>query len=248
MKLASRKKEIIFNSILSISMLLSADTFAQRSITSQSQYWLGYMTSTELSHQYSWWNDTHYVPDGFFILRTGLTYTVKKASVTAGYAHAWLPASSSNTDLIRNENRPWAQVQFTLPINTALTFTQRTRYDARFIQNISQGETLDDFTFVNRIRFLGSLRNTFPSFGNNKYKPFIALSDEVLLNFGKNVSGSMFNQNRIYLTLGVQKARTQYQIGYMNRLVLTGTDQYVQNHTVLLWVTQKFSLRKRDQL
>ena len=242
------KKEILFKSILSISILLSANTFAQRSVTSQAQSWFGYMTSTELTKRYSWWNDTHFVPNGFFILRTGLTFTLKQASITAGYAHAWLPASSSNTDLIRNENRPWAQIQFTLPINTSLTFIQRTRYDARFIQNLSQGETIADYTFVNRIRFMGSLRNNFPALGNKNYKPFVALSDEVLFNFGENVSGNLFNQNRLYLTLGFQKDRIQYQIGYMNRLVLTGTDQYVQNHTLLIWVTQKFSLRKREHL
>ncbi|MBL7856691.1 MAG: DUF2490 domain-containing protein [Cyclobacteriaceae bacterium] len=239
------RKKIHTTILFIILVLLTYDASSQRSVTQQSQYWFGYMTSTEISAHYSWWNDTHYVPDGFFIVRTGLTYTIKKINITAGYAHAWLPISNSNTDLHRNENRPWGQVQFTLPIFKTLSFTQRTRYDGRFIQNVSQGEPIEKYTFVNRIRFMGSIRKTFPTVGNKENIPFISLSDEILFNFGENISGMSFNQNRIYVMVGLQKPRIQYQVGYMNRFVMTGTDQYIENHTLVLWITQKFSFRKR---
>ena len=63
----------------------------QKQVISQQQYWLGYMTSARLSEYYSWWNDVHFVEDGFIVARTGITrHLPNRIDVTAGYAHGWL--------------------------------------------------------------------------------------------------------------------------------------------------------------
>ena len=73
--------------LLGVSLLICLTTkqlFAQQTVTSQNQIWLGFMTSTMLNNKYSIWNDIHLVPAGFFLLRTGLTRDMKPFNVTAG--------------------------------------------------------------------------------------------------------------------------------------------------------------------
>lgn len=224
---------------LLIVLFVSSGVAQEKIVKHNQQIWFGYMTSIKISEHYAIWNDFHYVPESFFVARTGLTHTSKNVNITAGYAFVLLPVSFENLKLERKENRPWAQVVFSLPVNTSVLLTQRIRYDARFKQDVYGGELQDEFSFTNRIRFLTSLRKSF-LVDKYKYTPFVALSDEVLLNFGKNVYNNTFDQNRIMLSVGLQHSTIQYQVGFMNRFVQTGVSQYIANNTLVIWVTQKF--------
>ena len=201
------------------------------------------MTSAMISQKYSIWNDIHFVPASFGIIRTGLTRHMNNASFTAGYAYAWLTPGGDNTSLVRNEQRPWCQLQFNLPVNPKINFVQRIRYEARFRENVSQGEIVDGYTFTNRVRFMMSLKRTLGNTAGKSTIPYVSVADEVLLNFGENAYNT-FDQNRISLSFGLQKKNIQYQVGFMNRFVQATADKYVLNHTLVFWVTQKFDLRK----
>lgn len=212
---------------------------AQKLIQDQNQFWLGYMTSTRLSPRYSWWNDTHLVPNGFFVLRTGLTRNLQPASITAGYAYLLLPLSAEDQSLKRREHRPWAQIQATFPLPNGFSVSNRIRYDARFRQTVSNGELSDGYSFVNRLRFLISVRKTIHVPDQAAWKPFVSLNEELLVNFGKEVTFNSFDQNRISLMVGASRANVQLQIGYMSRFVQTGYQLFVNNHTLVMWVTHR---------
>jgi hypothetical protein len=225
-------------------ILLATMLYGQGKTTVENnQLWLGYMTSTKISERYSIWNDFHYVREGFGILRTGLTRNYSNHSITAGYAFAWLTPGGDNKSLNRHEHRPWMQVQFNLPVNQKTSFIQRVRYEARFRENVANGEVTDGYIFTNRVRFLVSLKRTIGKTEGKSTIPFVAVSDEVLLNFGENARNT-FDQNRISLSVGIQQKNTQYQLGFMNRYVQVGDGKYVLNHTLTIWLTQKFDLRK----
>lgn len=218
--------------------------FAQTKTTVENnQLWLGYMTSAMISDKYSIWNDFHYVPEGFGVIRTGLTRHYSNHSLTAGYAFAWLTPGGDKTTLNRHEHRPWMQLQFNLPVNKRTTFIQRFRYEARFRENVLNGEVTDGYVFTNRVRFLVSLKHTLGKTEGRTTVPYLAVSDEVLLNFGENAYNA-FDQNRISLSFGLQQKNIQYQIGLMNRYVQAAPGKYVLNHTLVFWVTQKFDLRQ----
>lgn len=214
----------------------------QREVTDNNQVWLGYMTSTRLNDNYSIWNDFHYVPEGFLVLRTGLTRHYKHTAITAGYGHLWLPLSQANPALKRNEQRPWAQVQFNLPISERYSLLQRVRYDGRFRQDVKDGELTNGYSFTNRLRFLMSVKRTIGDTEGKKTIPYVTMSDEVLLNFGKDISWNTFDQNRISLMLGIQRGNIQVQSGYMNRFVQTGPARFTQNHMFVVWVFHKFKV------
>jgi hypothetical protein len=230
--------------LLSASMSIHMQGASQRTVERNDQYWIGYMTSTMVADKYSIWNDFHLVPEGFAVVRTGLTRHMQNTSVTGGYAFLWLPPGGGNTHLRRHEHRPWAQIQLNLPVAGPYSFVQRVRYDARFRENVESGEVLDGFSFNHRVRFLMSLKRNLSNKTEREFMPYVAVSNEVLLNFGKEITYNTFDQNRISVSLGVQHKKTQYQLGFMNRFVQNGPSRYTLNHTLVFWVTQRFDLKK----
>jgi hypothetical protein len=225
-------------------LTLSITSWSQQNKTHNNQLWLGYMTSGKLSQHYSIWNDVHYVPESFAIIRTGLTrHIFDGGSITAGYAFLKLPIGSSSA-LERTEHRPWGQLQFTLPAAPTWTLTQRIRYDARFKQNITDGEITPGYGFNHRVRFLFSIKKMLHRPEGETLLPYVVLSNETLLNFGREITYNTFDQNRLSLSFGLQKGKVQYQLGFMNRFVQSGPAKYTLNHTVVLWVIQKFDLQK----
>lgn len=205
---------------------------------------MGYMTTVQLNQKYSLLNDVHLVPEGFFLLRTGITLDTKPLNVTVGYAYGRLPVSADNKSLNRIEHRPWAQVQASYNLPKQFVIIPRLRYDARFRQDVSNGELINSYSFINRVRFMATVRKFVTANETSIGKPFIGVSDELLLNFGKNVTFNRFDQNRFSLMAGTQYKNMQLQLGYMNRYVKTGTNQFTQNHTLVIWFTHKFNSKK----
>ncbi len=225
--------------------LMTVPVWAQeKTVRQHQQVWFGYINTLVINNKFSLWNDLHYVPKGFFVARTGVTRQLESVGITAGYGFLLLPKSASDMHLVRKEHRPWAQLIYSTPLSKSVTFVNRIRYDARFKQDVFNGELQPTYGFYNRVRFLAGLRVNLPFASTPKSVPFLAVFDEVLLNFGKEITANTFDQNRIQVSLGVQRGKIQYQIGYMNRLVQTGNTQYVSNHTLLLWVIHKLKLRK----
>ena len=230
--------------VVPLIFLLTSLLYGQEKTTiEKKQVWLAYISSTKISEHYSIWNDVHYVPDGFGIIRTGLTRHFSNYSITGGYAFAWLSPGGDTKTLNRHEHRPWAQTQFSIPVNTKTSFISRIRYEARFREKIVNGEIDNGYMFTNRARFLVSLRRTIGKSERRSAVPYVTVSNEILLNFGENANNT-FDQNRIALSFGIQRKNTQYQLGFMNRYVQAGEGKYILNHTLTLWVTQKFDLRK----
>jgi hypothetical protein len=225
--------------LIHLPLIATAQT---KTISTNQQVWFGYMTSTKLNDSYSVWNDFHYVPEGFFVARTGLTHHAKNTNLTAGYAFLLLPQSTAEPKLKRQEHRPWAQVVFSFPLQRSFSLVHRLRYDARFKQNVVNNELMDGSTFTNRVRFLTALKKMIGSSGDRKWRPYVVFANEVLLNFGESVA-STFDQNRIQLSLGLQGKNIQFQVGYMNRFVQTDATRYIHNHTLLFWVTHKLTLK-----
>lgn len=214
-----------------------------KEVTTKGQLWFGYMTSYRFHENYSWWNDTHYVPGNFFVARTGLTRHYDKVAITAGYAYLRLSPSSAISELRRAEHRPWAQAVFSSPLSSSLSLTHRIRYDARFRQDVKEGVVQPDYSFINRIRFLTTLRKTVWKDDEKQQQLFVAASTEVLLHFGQNANNT-FDQIRLQIAAGAKVKQVQYQLGYMYRYVQTGNTRYVANNTLTLWVTQAFKSRK----
>jgi len=215
-----------------------------KTVATKQQLWLGYMTSTKLNDSYSLWNDFHFVPEGFFVARTGLTFHLKNTDLTAGYAFLLLPQSPSDLSLKRKEHRPWAQAAFSFPLERSSSLIHRLRYDARFKQDVVNSQLTNNYTLTHRTRFLTAFKKMILPSDERKWHPYVVLADEVLLNFGESVANT-FDQNRIQLSLGLQGKNIQYQLGYMSRFVQTDATRYTHNHTLLFWITHRLNFKDR---
>ena len=220
-------------------------TFGQ-SFSHTQQYWMGYMTQGKISDQWSIWNDTHWVPDSFFLLRTGGTYHFKskyRINATAGFAKLWIYPSQPNLNTFRPENRPWGQVMKQYKPNQR-KHTQRIRIDARFRRNIQDDELLEGYDFNWRFRYMYQIRYDFNPNANTNYF-FTTLSNEILYNYGSNINQYLrLDQNRLQLAVGYQRQNMAFQLGYMNFTTKqNANDVYTMKHTLTAWVFHQFDFR-----
>lgn len=233
-------------------VLLGSSAWAQlpaaKTIVDQEQGWAGIMTNGRFSEKWSLWNDFHYVPGAFGVVRTGLSYRIlPEMTLTGGYAQLWLSAPAE-IGLPRAERRPWGQLVINHKVSPRLFMANRIRYDMRYRQTLEGGSPADGFDFNHRLRFLVSMRWPLKGYEIRGGTPFFNLTNEVLVNFGEQILTNHFDQNRLWATLGWQLGNLTLQSGYMLRYVqMAGPMQYQRNHTLLLWLTWNFDFRKQAE-
>ncbi len=233
-------------SILAVLLITSQIVFSQKITDEKRQYWIGYLTQTKISKPISIWNDFHWVPESFFIARTGLTYHFDnklKTTTTLGYAHAWFYPSEGN-DTYRPEHRIFGQTTFSHKKNS-FSFFHRIRYEARFRGVIVDDFLQNEFNFNYRFRYLFQSRYFFTTDKIGNW--FAVASDEILFNAGHEIKNNFrLDQNRISLGLGYQTKNMTFQLVYMNQLIESNTEfSFRMNHNLQLLVFHNFDLSKK---
>lgn len=113
-------------------------------------------------------------------------------------------------------------------LNGKIMHTWRYRYEFRF-QN---GDGFDAFRYLNRFRFRYRIRYVIN--GNNFYSNktwYLAVSNEIGLNFGKNVFLNTFNQNRLYIGAGYRFLNAmRVETRYVNRIRSRGSTGFEFDH------------------
>lgn len=220
-----------------------------QNITSRdTRLWLGYVTQSRVSDRVSLWNDAHWVSHGFGILRTGVSYHFNnKLNVitTAGYAHLWIyPAKGLQT--FRPEHRAWGQTTATHKLND-FNFFHRLRYEARFRGKIIDDHLQNEFNFNYRFRYLLQTKYNLTKQKDARQKFFALVSDEVLLNAGKEITGGFrLDQNRILLGAGCQIKNFTVQAAYVNQLLESNTAHtFAMNHHLQVLAFHNFDFRKK---
>jgi hypothetical protein len=112
----------------------------------------------------------------------------------------------------------------TKQLNGRIMHTWRYRYELRW-QEISG---TDDYRFFTRFRFRYRIRFNINS--NDFYKNntvYLAVSNEIGLNLGKNVVLNTFNQNRLYVGVGYRMFNVmRVELRYVNRYRTRGATGY----------------------
>ncbi len=126
--------------------------------------------------------------------------------------------------------------------------TWRYRYEMRWQAPIDS----DNYRFFNRFRFRYRIRYALNS--NDFYADktvYMAASNEIGLNFGKNVFLNTFNQNRLYLGAGVRLfTAARFELRYVDRIRARGTTGFEMDHDrgimVGIYVDQISKLGNKD--
>ena len=150
------------------------------------------------------------------LLRTGVTYTPKKANIlfTAGYGHI-ISGAYGDSDATSSENRIYQEALIPQKLGTRFYLTHRFRYEQRFVQT-------QDFRTRYRYNIFINVPLNKPVF--EKKSIYCALYNEIFVNGQTNIGEGrkveLFDRNRTYLGLGY--ALDDYfkvQVGWMNQTV-----------------------------
>ena len=170
----------------------------------------------------------------FYFIRGAANYWIRDNMTAAlGYGHMWLAPSRSDWHTFANENRIYQQFQVNLKSGKS-SYLQRLRNEQRWQQKIVDDKRTDDYKFTDRVRYLFSYNYTI---FQNKYLPSLALAEEILIQFGKEVVYNTFEQNRIFLGLKQNiNPHLNFDFGYMMVYQQKSSGyQYDMNHTMRLF-------------
>ena len=241
--------------MLFISSITIARSQSVKSTESLSQLWLGYHNQARFSHRLGTWFDFQLrTKDDFYkewsqnITRVGLVYFVSNSTkLTAGYAYV-NNYFGQYKNLPAPEHRGWQQIQWDTKYRNK-TMIQRLRFEQRFRhKTLKDSALMRGYNFNYKLRY--SLGFELPINHKIPIDPgaisFIA-SDEVHINFGKQVVNNYFDQNRFIVGLKFQTTATDnLQVAYMNLFQqLSAGNKYKDIHAVRFFYFQNFDLRKK---
>lgn len=179
------------------------------------------------------------------LLRPGINYTISPTiTVSAGYA--WVNTYTYGDIPVAHdfpEHRFWQHVIFNHKA-LGLDWTHRLRLEQRRIGEMQQQNgdwNVSNWRYENRIRYM--LRTTIPLSDDKKW--YLALWDEVFINFGSNVSLNYFDQNRAFIGLGRKLSdTTRLEVGFMEQTVQRrGGNVWENNHTISVWLMSKWPIK-----
>lgn len=208
----------------------------QKEIRKQDQVWVSINSTVRLSNKWGFALDLHerrnnFIKDpSFSIIRFGVSYWLKEnLTIAVGLGHMWQAPAKSTWNTIANENRIYEQVQLTTKTGR-VNLLQRIRNEQRWQEKIVNDKRTGDNKFTNRVRYLLSFG--IPVFKNEKW-PSLILSDEVCVQFGKEIVYNAFDQNRLFVGIKQKISKViSFDMGYMLLYQQRSTGyQYDLNHT-----------------
>ncbi len=218
---------------------IAAQTPAKE-INEQSQSWVSINSTIRLNKKIGIIADLHmrskhFLGDpGFYFARVGLDYWIKENITAAiGYGNMWVAPTKAAWQHYAEEHRFYQQIQIITKVGK-VGLLNRLRNEQRWQEKIVNDQFIHEYKFTDRIRYLMSLN--IPVFKNPHY-PSVILSDELAMQFGKEVVYNTFDQNRIFL--GVKQPISKslsFDTGYMLLFQQKASGfQYDKNHTFRLF-------------
>jgi hypothetical protein len=226
-----------------------AQAQAVKEVNQQYQFWGSLNSTSRLTDRLGAIADFHvrrndFLADpSFYFLRFGAHgWITEKLTVSLGYAHMWKAPGREGWQTWSNENRIYEQVQYAARLGRAQV-VQRLRNEQRWQQRVEDDALTGESSFSDRVRYLLSF--TLPLSAKASV-PSLVLSDEVLLQFGRDVVMNTFDQNRLFTGVKQRLSRSwSFDVGYMMVYQQKSSGyQYDLNHTLRLFFYFTPDLRK----
>lgn len=251
-KIRNQKSEMKFKCFLLLlfPIILFGQTPTRKEVKMQSQSWFGVGTTFKVTDHWGFVLDgqirrDHFLADNNFnLLRGGWAYfPSNKASFIIGYAHQWNAPSKPDWTTNANENRIYQQALWNTNLGST-TMQQRIRNEQRWQEKIVNDARTGENKFTDRVRYLLSFN--IPIF-EKKSLPTLLVSDEILLQFGKEVVNNTFDQNRFFIGIKqVINPKWSFDLGYMNVYQQKSSGyQYEDDHVLRLFVYYNTNLKSK---
>jgi len=188
-----------------LSPILSAQNI--KKTDQQTLTWIRYYNIFPLSEKWaihsefdnrSFVNPIH---ENLFVIRSQARYRASKImDFGGGFAYFNVNTQNPNVDPDYSVPEYRAQQDLTFINDIAkITFHNRFQIEERFIQKTDKNELLNEFSFAYRFRY--RLQSTFTIWEKEQRSIKGTISDEVMLNYGKDNRKNTFDQNRLYIAL-----------------------------------------------
>lgn len=171
------------------------------------------------------------------LLRLGLNYQVNpKVQLRLGYAnietfaYGDIPINALGKDFTEHRLFQMATVSDKVSLfDLSHRFMLEQRWLGRYSNaNLSKE---DEFVFSNRLRYMFRIQMPLKGKTIENKIPYLALYDEIILGFGKNVNENVFDQNRVGVLLGYKfSPSVRLEGGYLNQTLQLGRE--VDNRNV----------------
>ena len=184
------------------------------------------------------------------LLRSAVNYQLSKnISLSGGYTflqtHPW---SSIPSPASFHEHRIHEQITYNRKL-FKLDFSHRIRMEQRYMGVLGKqadgSYAMTSYRYQNRARY--QARTQIPlKFGDRKN--YLALSDELWFNFGKNVDRNVFDQNRATISVGRDVGhQTRVEVGFMEQtLQRRGGQIFEANHTIQFTIISRIPFFNND--
>jgi Protein of unknown function (DUF2490) len=171
------------------------------------------------------------------LLRIGANYKVTD-NVIAHAGYAWAETFPYGDYPIANngtfpEHRLYEQLTLRQPSGTVL-FTHRFRVEHRWLGRVKAGTVgdreIEDWFFLHRFRY--QFRTQYPFWTKGDKQFYGAAADEIFIGAGKNLGTNIFDQNRIFLLLGLKlNKKVSVEAGYFNQTLQQG--RRINSNTIM---------------
>lgn len=163
------------------------------------------------------------------LYRTGVNFKFHpKVTFRAGYAFA--DTYNYGSEPIQSngirfpEHRAYQMLLINNPIGR-VTLSHRLMLEQRWVgRSLDPNATkFDEWVYVNRMRYM--LRADLPLNGPTleNREPYLAVYDEILIGFGKNVNQNVFDQNRFAAVAGFRfSGKYRLEAGYFSQILQFG--------------------------
>ena len=181
--------------------------------------------------EYQWRRDEFILHGQQSLLRVGINYKFNpKLLIRAGYA--WIETFPYGTINIQaagktfTEHRAFQALLLNDQINL-VEIQHRLMLEQRWIGRYTKPDITkeDDYVYLNRMRYMLRLQMPLCKKIIEDKTFYLAVYDEIFIQFGKNVQENIFDQNRIGALLGYKINKTiKFELGYLNQTVLLGRE------------------------
>jgi hypothetical protein len=232
-----------------------------RQTTDNRNAWLMFFGNARLSERFGLNSEIQWRRADYFnnpqqlLLRTGVNVHLGQTiTLTAGYCFVeTYPYGSFPVRSTFPENRLWEQLHLRNVIGKT-EWIARFRLEQRFsrlpVESSVEPGTFNsgDAVYTNRFRVMNRFSIPFKGSEILDYSLYFSIYDELFINFGHNVEGNVFDQNRAYAALGYVVPRLgRVEFGFMEQTLLKPDGRRLENnHTIYVSLISKFDFRSRD--
>jgi len=236
--------------------IIQIDASAQtKQVQNWNQIWYAYNNNTKLTNKWGVWFDIqNKTRENYFKnfdvkenTLGAIYYINDRTKITSAFTYIQSFPSATNPSFSVPEYRPWQMVQWKTHAG-AFKFSHWIRLEERFKRKtINNNALTDGYDFSYRMRYNIFMELPISKIKYDKGAISLSSSEELYLNYGKNIVYNTFDQNRLFLGFLYYFNKHDFiQMGYTNAFQqLPSGNKYKSIDALKITFFNNLDLRKK---